>query len=372
MRKMDKISTQDDLKQLLTKQQEITNTLFYNLDFQEVAEVLDGHRFTECICFGCTFPDTLKQKCRLVQIMEFPQIDLPYTIYPDKLYSQETLFKHFIPGKPESYQNTLDKIIHNHFLQDGLQAKSMQESLARALHDQAITHLLYQFLAQFDEKKIVGVMGGHGLSRQHKSYKQVVYISKKLTEEGYLMISGGGSGAMEATHLGAWLAGRKDDEVEQALGIVAQVPYHNDPQWLDKSFEVLNRWPESSYISLGIPSWACGYEPPTPFATHIAKYFNNSLREDALVSVAKGGILFTPGSAGTIMEVFQDAAQNHYKTFGYASPMIFLGTEYWQKEKPIYPLLEDMGKEGKYENLILSLCDKEEEVLASVRSFTAG
>ncbi|MFA9565888.1 MAG: hypothetical protein ACERLM_14455, partial [Acidimicrobiales bacterium] len=31
-----------------------------------------------------------------------------------------------------------------------------------------------------------------------------------------------------------------------------------------------------------------------------------------------------PGSAGTAQEVFQDAAQNHYETFGPPSSMVFL------------------------------------------------
>ena len=34
-----------------------------------------------------------------------------------------------------------------------------------------------------------------------------------------------------------------------------------------------------------------------------------------------------------------DAAQNHYVTFGVVSPMVFLGTHYWTREKPVYPLL---------------------------------
>ncbi|MDO5488101.1 MAG: hypothetical protein Q4F42_06430, partial [Rikenellaceae bacterium] len=98
-------------------------------------------------------------------------------------------------------------------------------------------------------------------------------------------------------------------------------------------------------------------EPATPFASHIAKYFDNSIREDGLLAIAKGGVIYSPGSAGTMQEVFQDAAQNHYKTFGFSSPMVFLGREHWTQRIPVYPLLEQLQAEGRYKNLLLSIAD---------------
>lgn len=52
--------------------------------------------------------------------------------------------------------------------------------------------------------------------------------------------------------------------------------------------------------SLGIPTWRYGREPSNCFATYHAKYFSSALRLDALVSVASGGFIFTPGGAGNI------------------------------------------------------------------------
>ena len=52
--------------------------------------------------------------------------------------------------------------------------------------------------------------------------------------------------------------------------------------------------------------------------------FSNSEREDGLLAVAKAGIVFVPGGPGTLQEVFQDAAQNAYETYGRSSPMVFL------------------------------------------------
>ena len=131
----------------------------------------------------------------------------------------------------------------------------------------------------------------------------------------------------------------------------------------------MQRYPQSTYDSLGIPTWLYGHEPSTPFATHIAKFFENSIREDSILTLAFGGIIYTPGSAGTLQEIFQDAVQNHYLSFGFASPMVFLGKDFWTKEVPIYPLLEDMMARGKYKNLLLTLTDDEDEVVGALKNF---
>ena len=88
-----------------------------------------------------------------------------------------------------------------------------------------------------------------------------------------------------------------------------------------------------------------------------------------MLAIAKGGVIYSPGSAGTMQEVFQDAAQNHYKTFGFASPMIFLGREHWTRTIPVYPLLEQLQREGRYKNLLLSLADTAEEVASEILEF---
>jgi predicted Rossmann-fold nucleotide-binding protein len=184
------------------------------------------------------------------------------------------------------------------------------------------------------------------------------------------MISGGGPGAMEATHVGAWLAGQALKDVEKVVNILSEAPLYNHPNWLDKAFEALALYPVSNYKSLGIPTWLYGHEPPTPFATHIAKYFDNSIREDGLLTIAKGGVIYTPGSAGTIQEIFQDATQNHYKVHGYASPMVFLDRKFWTNENPIYTLLKQMADEGTYKNMILSIGDTKEEIISGINQFT--
>jgi len=49
--------------------------------------------------------------------------------------------------------------------------------------------------------------------------------------------------------------------------------------------------------------------------------------------------------------------------------MVFLNSDYWTKERPVYPLLENMAAQGKYENLILSIYDKPTDVIKEINAF---
>ena len=138
---------------------------------------------------------------------------------------------------------------------------------------------------------------------------------------------------------------------------------------MKSAFEVIEKYPQEQFVSLGIPTWVYGHEPSTPFATHIAKFFENSLREDSILTLAFGGIVFAPGSAGTLQEIFQEAVQDHYLSFGYASPMIFLGKRFWTEEIPVYPLLEHLMSTGRYKNLLLSLTDSPTDILKTLEDF---
>jgi predicted Rossmann-fold nucleotide-binding protein len=226
-----------------------------------------------------------------------------------------------------------------------------------------------RLLAQYDKCKVVAVMGGNAMRRDDVAYEKIARISKSLTEKGSLMVSGGGSGAMEATGFGAWMAGRNEDEFLEALSRLKAVPTQEDTDYLQASFSIIRDYPQTTYRNLSIPTWLYGHEWTSPFATHIAKLFENSVREDTLLTIAYGGIIYAPGRAGTIQEVFQEAVQNHYLTFGFASPMVFLDTEFWTKTTPFYPLLVDLMDKGIYKNLLLSLTDDPEEAVETITIF---
>lgn len=305
----------------------------------------------------------------LKEIIDRPSFRMPFDIFREHLYSADTLYKGYEMGKPGSFKDTYDQQVYRHYLDMGKYATDIKETLGRTLHDHSMTNAMNDFLAHFDEKQVVGFMGGHGLSRTDEAYRKVVMASKALTENGCLMVSGGGPGAMEATHVGAWMAGRSDEETSDALGILLEAPSFKDRLWLEKAFLVMKKYPQEQFVSLGVPTWLYGHEPATPFATHIAKYFDNSIREDSILTIAKGGIIYAPGSAGTMQEIFQEAVQNHYLSFGYASPMIFMGKDYWTEEMPVYRLMEHLVAKGKYKNLLMSITDSTENIVKTILEF---
>ncbi|MBR1803536.1 MAG: hypothetical protein IJ775_01335 [Muribaculaceae bacterium] len=294
---------------------------------------------------------------------------VPFDVNRKSLYDAHSLYRGYQPGQDDTYATCYDTQVYRHFISTGKQTSLDEESLARSLHDHGINIALDNFFTEHDPHLCLGIMGGHAMLRTDAMYKQITLLSKQLTELGFTLTSGGGPGAMEATHLGAWMADRSDEEVDDALQTLAVAPCFKDAGWLASAFRVMEKYEQSHYASVGIPTWLYGHEPSTPFATHIAKYFENSIREDRILTLPYGGIIYTPGSAGTMQEIFQDAVQNHYLSFGISSPMVFLGTEFWTKEMPAYPLLKSLMETGKYKNLRLTLTDDNETIVTELLRF---
>jgi len=301
--------------------------------------------------------------------------EVPFEVRRTSLYNGLDLYKGYEPSADEaqdkaSYATCYDSKVYKHFMEQGKIATNLNESLSRALHDHSIYKCLKEYIKTHDPKRCVGIMGGHATLRTDPIFTDITLLSKRLTEEGFYMVSGGGPGAMEATHLGAWMAGRTIEETKDAIKFLANAAKSfNDPAWLSSAREIILRYPQTKYDSLGIPTWLYGHEPSTPFATHIAKFFENSVREDVILTISFGGIIYTPGSAGTLQEIFQDAVQNHYLSFKISSPMIFLGTRFWMDEVPVYRLIEQLKVTGRYKNLELTLTDSMKEIEEVLKEF---
>ena len=353
-------------KVLHQQEEEIRRCAFQNVNLTAETTLSLSHTYHDCVFLGCTLPKGFKRQC--TDSLFLPRMGETFS-YRSHLYTAEDLYDEYEPGHPESLHRCFDARVYRHYLKMGKFPSNLKETLARTLHDHSISDCLHDFLETRTVKSLVGVMGGHAIRRDQPGFEQIVQLSKKLTEDGCLMISGGGPGAMEATHLGAWMAGRNTLELQDALHILRTAPDYNQPEWLDTAMRTRLRYPQADYQSLGIPTWLYGHEPTTPFATHIAKYFDNSIREDGILTIAMGGIIYTPGSAGTLQEIFQEAVQNHYLSYGLSSPMIFLGVDYWSREMPVWPLLTDLTRRGKYKNLLLTLTDDTDEVVEVIRRF---
>lgn len=296
--------------------------------------------------------------------------EVPFDVARKSLYHPAELYEGYNPDDESSYSKCFDNMVYQRYMSMGQLTNNVNELLARTLHDHSIHTAMARFFKTIDHHRSVGVMGGHALLRTDKIYRDIALLSQRLTQEGFVMLSGGGPGAMEATHLGAWMAGFSNQDLDDALDTMMPSPSFRDAGWLQSAFNVIEKYPQQEYVSLGIPTWRYGHEPSTPFATHIAKFFENSIREDNILTLAFGGIIYAPGSAGTLQEIFQEAVQNHYLSFGFSSPMIFLGKQFWTEEIPVYPLIEHLMETGKYKNLLLTLTDDIDEIVTTLQQFS--
>lgn len=352
---------------------------FQALDLREVTGFESGS-FSGCLFLSCQVtPAQAGYLTTMGATVIRDHETRPFSVHRAQLYTPEELFAGFDPDDPAGYEATYDALVYRHWQDSGRQYPPMiDESLARRLHDHSISDALHEELAG---RRPVAVMGGHSLERGDPQYATISRISRTLTRSGMLMLSGGGPGAMEATHLGAWMANFADFELDEAIEVLAprlagskSGKEYADPDWLHRAFEVRRRWSLDTasdvarYESIGIPTWMYGHEPPAAFATKIAKYFANSVREEGLLAVATNGVVFTPGSAGTIQEIFQDAAQNHYESYGPAAPMVLVGVDYWTRDRPVWPLLESLAEGYRYRHLI-TLTDDEHEVLDRILAY---
>ncbi len=284
--------------------------------------------------------------------------ELPYQPIPQKLYTSADLFQGLDAGDPGSWSKTVDFQIYRHFVVEGRTTpRNPYMGMMQALHDNAISEATAVYT---ERRKVAAIIGDHALSRDSKAYRSAVMLARGLTRNRILVCTGGGPGAMEAGHLGAALANSSEADLDRALAnlrsqpIVPELSKIVDPhgridealarqafEWFKPSFELAASI-QSPGESLAIPTWGYGHEPPTPFATHIAKYFQNSIREDGLLAIARQGIICMEGKAGTIQEIFQDGALNYYRTSGPLSPMVLFGSEYWTKTYPVVGVLRSL------------------------------
>ena len=327
----------------------------------------DSVDLTDVIFVDCALGDV--EEVRRIQargavvMPRFP--DRPYDPYRPTLYTSQELETapppHFSTIGDATPAST-DEAIYLHFRDRGGADADLVEALAQRIHDWSIDEGIDRFLAG-STRPVVGLMGGHSAARGSGPFRQGLEVAWRLAGAGLTVASGGGPGVMEAANLGAWLSESDQTVLDDVTEVLARAPEYHHPEHRSAAQAVLDAHPTGTE-SLSIPTWFYGHEPSNVFATHVAKYFSNSIREDRLLAICKAGIVFTPGSAGTAQEVFQDAAQNHYETFGPAVPMVFLGTDHW-RQTGIWQAVTEQARPKPYREL-LTLVDDPAEAAAFI------
>lgn len=317
------------------------------------------------VFLGCPMGPDAATKVRADGAFVFPPVPgLPFDPYRGLLYSPDALYDGLTKG---GYEVTPDARAY-HWFQETRANGDAFASMLRALHDDAVSDALDELLAGAG---VVGVMGGHATARGSAAYAAAARLGRTLARGGLTVATGGGPGAMEAANLGAYAVPHPDAMPDRACELLSTVPSFTPSvsDWALAAFAVRERWPDGGG-SVSIPTWFYGHEPPNPFAGHIAKYFANALREDGLPARSTAGVIFLPGAAGTVQEIFDSATPNYYGSRGRPVPMVLVGRDHWTRELPAWPLLRALAADRPMESRI-ALVDTAEEAPAALARLSA-
>ena len=317
------------------------------LDLTHRGPALLERSLGQALFLGCDFADGDDDAVRRAGAVVLPEIPgIPVDPYRATLYSPADLYD------APRYDDTLDARAYAW----SRSASSPEDTLAMALHDHQVDAALDSWV---EDRELVGVMGGHALERGSPGYADAARLGHALGEH-LTVATGGGPGAMEAANLGAFVP----DGLDEALARLAAVPSFQPDigAWAEVALDVVAAT-SGGRESLGIPTWHYGHEPPNVFATAIAKYFSNAPREAVLLEVCTAGIVFLPGAAGTVQEVFQDACENYYADESSVAAMVLVGRAYWTETLPAWPLLRSLARGRPMEDRV-HLVDHVDEAVA--------
>ncbi|WP_434971412.1 LOG family protein [Micromonospora peucetia] len=374
------------------------------LDLDPVPD-LTAVEVTGTLFVGCRFAsrevgaDLVRRGANVVP----PFSGLPYPTQPSHLYTAEELAAGFAEG---GFAGMYDTRVYEHFRAHGGALPDVREALGQRLHDHGVDNALADatraWLATHGPQSVVGIMGGHAVPRGSAPYRTAAVLGWELARADRLVVTGGGPGVMEAANLGAHLALRPAEDLDAAIDLLAAAPDFTDhdrytaaalrvrelygrpvalprPRAADPGS--VSRADSAALASgdvdwaraggLAIPTWLYGHEPANLFAGRIAKYFSNAIREDTILRLARGGIVFAPGRAGTVQEVFQAATKTYYGTDGASGAYVFLDRAYWTDELPVESLLRPLLGASPFGDLSATV-HLTDDVHEAVRVLTAG
>ncbi|MFW5474446.1 LOG family protein [Knoellia sp. CPCC 206450] len=365
---MDEIETLGDLDAALSSGAPLAGLRIQDLDLTGHEDQLLARTDLEAlVVLGGRLSPALDAHLRLHGALVFPtDPHAPVNPYRATLYQPHELYD----GLAErGYEQTPDALAY-HWSRDATLHHDVFVSLLRAIHDDSVSDALTEFLGG---SPVVGVMGGHALSRDGDAYAGAARLGHRLATAGLVVATGGGPGAMEAANLGALCP--NEEVLRDTLGRLAGIPSFRPSidDWAGIALRVHDevlRQPvaDSRVRSIGIPTWFYGHEPPNVFCNGIAKYFSNAVREDGLLARSTAGLVVLHGAAGTVQEIFQSVTPLYYaEAERTLPPLVLVGVEHWSRDVPVWHAIEALGRDrglGQVVHLVDTVEEAAEVVLS--------
>ncbi len=167
--------------------------------------------------------------------------------------------------------------------------------------------------------------GSARLSEDHPSYKQAQNLAERISKElGYIILSGGGGGIMEAASRGAHDVGGK------SVGLTIRLPHEQQT---------------NKYVTDVIP-----------FYFFFARQVSMSYMTEVCI--------FCPGGFGTLNELFEMLTLQQTGKLG-RIPIILLGVDFWTPMQAFIKevLLEKYNVIGSDDLNLYTITDNEDEIL---------
>jgi len=295
--------------------------------------------------------------------------DMLYSAGRDTLYTVDELMAGYRSDAP---MQSLDARIAAHVAASGVPPADVVEAIAQVVHDQGVDQAMRAYVAASvaSGRPVAGVMGGSSTPRDAPAYRLAAETAKALSEAGLLVATGGGLGIMEAGNLGAYFAGRPQEELHAAIDELKRWPTYpgHEANYIDGARAITAAAPAGA-PSLAVATWRFADEPISQFATHIAKLFQNSVREDGLLSIANAGVTYFEGGFGTLREIFQDLAQNGAAAPQHQMAMVFVDTAAYGQPGSPFNLARTRARRAnpRFDDLI-TLADSADSVVDAVKT----
>lgn len=206
----------------------------------------------------------------------------------------------------------------------------------RAHSSWQVFKIMAEFVQGFEELAKIGpcisIFGSARTKQGQKYYELTVEIAKRLAEEGFGIITGGGPGVMEAGNKGANMAGGR------SVGLNIDLPFeqHFNP-FIDRD-KNLN--------------------------------FDYFFVRKVMFAKYSQGFIMMPGGWGTMDEFFEIATLIQTRKFT-QTPMICIGTEYWSGlfDWMKKTMLAEFGNISPGDLDLIKIFDKAEDVVAYIHEF---